>query len=87
MQSNDNFDGTESPDEVIELTKLAERLENERPLPDANFRGRLGRELGAAHSEPVAKRARMLVFGSGVAGLLLLVLPALGLAAIGPFSA
>jgi len=71
-----------------ELIRLAERLEHERPVPSAAFRGDLRRRLLAgtrAHSRPA--RLRLLIAGYASTGSLLLLAGAASAAGIGPLSA
>ncbi|MEJ7825961.1 MAG: hypothetical protein WKF48_11055 [Solirubrobacteraceae bacterium] len=60
-----------APDELI---RLAERLEHERPVPAAGFRGQLRRSLlvgQISRSRPA--RLRLLIAGHASAGSLLLI--------------
>lgn len=71
-----------APEDVI---RLAERLEHERPVPTAAFRGELRRRLldGAmARSRPA--RVRVLIAGYASAGSALLLLGAASAAGVGP---
>jgi hypothetical protein len=68
-----------------ELIRLAERLEDERPLPSAAFRGDLRRRLLAAetsHRRPA--RLRLLIAGYASAGCALLLIAAASVAGMGP---
>ncbi|MDX6677888.1 MAG: hypothetical protein QOE31_1940 [Solirubrobacteraceae bacterium] len=74
-----------APDDLI---ALAERLDRERPLPSATFRGDLrrrllGGELG--HARP--KRLRLLIAGYASTGSALLLIGAASAAGIGPLGA
>lgn len=74
-----------APDELIHL---AERLDDERPVPSAAFRGTLRRRLlagGSPHARPA--RLRLLVTGYAGAGCTLLLLGAASAAGIGPLGA
>jgi hypothetical protein len=76
------------PDAPEELIRLAERLERERPVPSAGFRGDLRRRLlagGLAHSRPA--RLRVLIAGYASAGSALLLVGAASAAGIGPLGA
>lgn len=76
------------PNAPEELVRLAERLERERPVPTAAFRGELRRKLlagGAAHRRPA--RLRVLISGYATAGTLLLLVGAASAAGIGPLGA
>ena len=76
------------PDAPIEIVRLAERLQRERPVPSAGFRGDLRRRLlgsGAPHTRP--RRLYALITGYATAGSLLLLVGALSAAGVGPLSA
>jgi len=78
--SDDLEDG--APEELIQL---AERLERERPVPTAAFRGTLRRML--LHGDPPRSRPaqlRLLITGYVSAGSALLVVAALSVAGVGP---
>lgn len=71
-----------------ELIALAERLDRERPVPSAAFRGELRRGLllhAGARGRPT--RLRALIVGSAGAGSLLLAIGAASVAGIGPLGA
>jgi hypothetical protein len=71
-----------------ELVRLAERLEVERPVPSAAFRGGLRRRLldgSGLHSRPA--RLRLLITGYASAGSALLLIGAASAAGIGPLGA
>lgn len=71
-----------------ELVRLAERLERERPVPSAGFRGSLRRQLlagGAAYARPA--RLRLLIAAYAGAGSVLLLTGAASAAGIGPLGA
>jgi hypothetical protein len=68
-----------------ELIHLAARLDSERPVPTAAFRGALRRRLLAGdvmHSRPA--RLRLLITGYASAGSTLLLIGAASAAGIGP---
>lgn len=72
-----------------ELNETAERLEDERPVPSAGFRGELRRRLVAGvhrHRERPA-RLRLMINAYAGSGTALLAFAAAGLAGIGPFGA
>ncbi len=74
-----------TPDELI---VLAQRLEQERPVPSASFRGDLRRRLldgEFARSRP--ERLRLLIAGYAGAGMVLLLAGAASVAGIGPLGA
>jgi hypothetical protein len=76
------------PNAPEELNRLAERLDQERPVPSAAFRGSLRRRLltgGAAHPRP--KRLRLLITGYAGAGTALLIVGAASAAGLGPLGA
>ncbi len=68
-----------------ELIRLAERLDRERPVPTAAFRGTLRRRL-LMGEPPRARPARLwlLITGYVSAGSALLVVGAMSVAGIGP---
>jgi hypothetical protein len=77
--------GPEAPDDLI---ALAERLERERPVPTAAFRGELRRRLmtrGGAADRPAHLRARIAAFACS--GSMLLLAGALSAAGVGPLGA
>lgn len=71
-----------------ELIRLAERLERERPVPSARFRGELSRRLlaGELASSPPA-RLRILIAGYASAGSALLLIGAASALGLGPLAA
>lgn len=74
-----------APDELV---RLAERLEHERPVPAASFRGELRRQLlfgMDARTRPA--RLRLLIAGYAGAGSLLLLAGAASVAGVGPLGA
>lgn len=76
---------TGAPDELV---SLAERLERERPVPAAGFRGELRRRLlfgAGARARPA--RLRLLITGYAGAGSLLLLVGAASVAGVGPLGA
>jgi hypothetical protein len=79
---DDLDDGT--PDELI---RLAERLERERPVPSAAFRGDLRRRLltGGQHARP--KRLRLLIGAYASGGATLLLAGAGSVIGLGPLGA
>lgn len=73
------------PDAPEELIRLAERLEQQRPVPTAAFRGDLRRRLldgDLASSRPA--RLKLLIAGYASAGSALLLIGAASAAGIGP---
>jgi len=75
------------PDPPEALITLAERLERERPVPSAAFRGDLRRRLllgESAYSRPA--RLRLLISGYAAAGSVLLLIGAASSAGIGPLA-
>jgi hypothetical protein len=77
--------GTDAPEELI---RLAERLERERPVPAAGFRGDLRRRLltgQGTHARPA--RLRLLIAGYASAGCGLLLIGAASAAGLGPLGA
>ena len=78
------------PDAPEELVRLAERLQRERPVPCAGFRGELRRRLeagGARSARARPPRLRALIAGYATAGALLLLAGALSAAGSGPLGA
>jgi hypothetical protein len=78
-----------SEDDSRDLDPIVERLERERPVPRAAFRGELRRRLV---SRPDARRLwparpRLLVGVYLSSGTLLLAIAAIGLAGLGPLAA
>jgi hypothetical protein len=83
------WDPTLDARERGKLTRLARRLERERPLPRPDFRGSLGREL-ARRLEPhrlAPRRLRTLIGAYAGSGVCLLAVAALGVAGGGPLAA
>jgi hypothetical protein len=75
----------DTPDEVV---RLAERLEHERPVPSAAFRGGLRRRLMAGDGKrPRPARLKMIITGYASAGSVLLLIGALSAAGTGPLGA
>lgn len=75
------------PSSDPELIGLAERLERERPVPAAAFRGELRRRLSSP-SQPRRRppRVHALIVGYAGAGAMLLLAGAAGVAGIGPLA-
>ena len=71
-----------------EIDPIDERLERERLVPTAAFRGELRRHLtaetGAGPRAP--RRQRLLITAYAGSGGLLLAIAAVGLAGVGPFA-
>lgn len=75
------------PDATDEIVALAERLERERPVPTAAFRGALRRQLlagGATRTRPT--RLRLLITAYAGAGSVLLAVGAMSAGGIGPLA-
>ncbi|HEV7806842.1 MAG TPA: hypothetical protein VGO80_13545 [Solirubrobacteraceae bacterium] len=71
-----------------DLVALAERLDRERPVPSASFRGDLRRRLvGAELTRSRPARLRLLIAGYASAGTVLLLLGAASAAGVGPLAA
>lgn len=82
------IDSALSAEERAALTRLAERLERERPLPHPAFRGDLRRLLlSPTQAPPPPARWKALAASYAGAGLLCLLVAAAGLAGLGPFAA
>jgi hypothetical protein len=76
------------PDVPDDVVQLAERLERERPVPSAAFRGDLRRHLLAGGPRPARPaRLRVLITGYAGAGAFLLLIGALSAAGTGPLGA
>ena len=75
--------------ESEELGHLARRLERERPVPRAGFRGALRRQLlDAADRQPLRpQRLGLLIAAYAGSGMALLAIAALGIAGAGPLAA
>ena len=91
MSDQHDFDPSVSPQERERLAEFADRLEKERPLPRAAFRGDLRRLLttGRRGDSVLVKASRWRVLVGAYSGLgaLLLAVAALGLVGAGPFGA
>ena len=90
MSDEHDFEPGVPAEERARLTEVADRLERDRPLPRATFRGDLKRLLlgGGRASERVSTgRWRVLVATYSGLGALLLAVAAVGLAGAGPFGA
>lgn len=75
------------PDAPGEIVRLAERLERQRPVPAAGFRGDLRRQLLAGDAtRPRPARLRLLIGTYASAGSLLLAVAAMGVSGIGPLA-
>jgi hypothetical protein len=72
-----------------ELDRLIRRLDAERPVPRAAFRGELRRHLlESLDARPAPpRRLRLLIAAYGGSGLALLAIAAIGVAGTGPFAA
>lgn len=75
-----------------DLSAIADRIRDERPVPRAAFRGDLRRLLLASPSSrrgtsAAADRWRVLVATYSALGTLLLAVGAIGLVGVGPFGA
>jgi hypothetical protein len=78
-----------SPEELARLGMVSDRLERDRPVPRAAFRGNLARLLAGGHRASAAGsgRWRILVATYSGLGVLLLAVAGIGLAGVGPFGA
>jgi hypothetical protein len=83
------FEGDIPPEEKAAVTRLADRLERDRPVPRAAFRGELRRRLfgtpGERQWRPANLRLHVVAYSSS--GVLLLLVAAFGLAGAGPYAA
>ena len=85
MNTNRDIRSDLEPGTPDELITLAERLERERPVPSAGFRGDLRRQLLAGElSRSRPARLRVLIASYAGAGSLLLLAGAASVAGIGP---
>lgn len=76
------------PDAPPELLALAERLERERPVPGAGFRGELRRRVAAGGSWPARpRRLGALIAGYATGGCALLFAGLLSVLGVGPLGA
>jgi hypothetical protein len=84
----DDLDPSLSPREKAALESMALRLDDERPLPAAAFRGDLRRRLERATDGSLlaSRTRRRLALGYVATGALLLALATAGLAGVGPLS-
>jgi hypothetical protein len=88
MNADGDIRGDLEPDAPDELVRLAERLQRQRPVPAAGFRGELRRQLLAgAALQGRPRRLRALIAGFATAGSLLLLVGALSAAGVGPLGA
>lgn len=83
------FDRDPSSEESEAVKSLVQRLERERPVPRAGFRGALRRRLlDAAEQQPSRpQRLRFLIAAYAGSGAVLLAIAALGVAGAGPLAA
>jgi len=72
-----------------EFDPITQRLESERPVPRAAFRGELRRMLmaGAVERSSRPPRLRLMIAAYAGSGLVLLAIAAIGLAGGGPLAA
>jgi len=71
-----------------DLAQLEVRLEAERPVPRAAFRGELQRRLAAqGASRPATRRLRLLITAYAGSGAALLAIAVVGVVGAGPFAA
>ena len=72
-----------------EFDALTRRLEDDRPIPSAGFRGELRRSLIARMEADrfAGARLRRLIFAYATSGAALLAVAAIGLVGAGPFAA
>lgn len=83
-----NRDADLEPGTPEELIRLAERLEHDRPVPSAAFRGALRRRLvaeGTQATRPVGLRRLITSYASG--GVFLLLVGVASAGGIGPLGA
>lgn len=89
MSREQDIDPTFSAEEREALALLGERLERERPLPGAGFRGELRRLLLTSPRRSTSSSVRWRLWAASYAGAgaLCLAVAAIGLAGAGPFAA
>ena len=89
MSHDQDFDPIPSAEEHEALGLLGHRLEHERPVPGAGFRGELRRHLLASPrgSTQPSVRWRLRAASYAGAGAICLAVAAIGLAGAGPFAA
>jgi hypothetical protein len=91
MIDESDFEAGMPAEEREALGRLCDRLERDRPLPDAVFRGELRRQLvskeGRSPVGLLATRWRVLAATYSGLGAVLLVVAGVGLAGLGPFGA
>ena len=76
-----------APEERAALVRLAERLERERPVPQAGYRSQLRRQiLERSSTARVAGRLRVAIAAYSSGGLALLLAATFGVAGIGPLA-
>lgn len=78
-----------APGEPEALLEVADRLERERPIPDASFRGELRRGLVSRAASHPARPHRLgaLIGAYSGSGIVLLAIAVLGVAGVGPLAA
>lgn len=69
-----------------DLHDLASRLESERPVPGAAFRGDLRRRLLSSPGSGAPARLRLMISAYAGSGAALLAIAAVGVAGMGPFA-
>ena len=83
---DDDIEAGVMADERAMLESIAARIERERPLPAAAFRGDLRRRLdGSARGVP-ARRQRQFALCYLIGGVGMLALAAIGLTGLGPLA-
>jgi hypothetical protein len=85
---NDDLGPTTTAAERESLTRVADALATERPLPRALFRGQLRRQLlaGGSRDRTAGRVARRWGVASLATGSILLASAAAGLAGVGPLA-
>ena len=74
-------------DEGAGMSELEARLQRERPVPSAAFRGKLRQRLFASQRSGIERgRARILALAYAGCGSGLLAIAALGVGGVGPFA-
>jgi hypothetical protein len=83
---DDDIEAGVTADERAVLASIAERIEHDRPVPAASFRGDLRRRLDASGLGMPALRRRRLALCCLIGGGAMLGLAAIGLTGLGPLA-
>ena len=83
---DDDIEGGVTADERAALASIAERIERDRPVPAARFRGDLRRRLEGSERGTPALARRRLALSYLIGGAGMLALAAIGLVGLGPLA-